>query len=248
MEKIENIAYVENPHPLQYLDLYLPDKENFPVFIYFHGGGLEAGDKAHDVIFKEYLVNCGIAVVAANYRMYPEAHYPDFLEDAAATVKWTVDHIREYGKITDIFVGGTSAGGYISMMLCFDSKWLGAHGIDPISVKGWVHDAGQPTAHYNVLREKGIDTRRVICDDTAPLYHVGEKSAYSPMLFIVSDNDMQNRYEQTMLMQSTLKHFGHGEKTVSICFMHGKHCEYVNKNDENGVSIFGQIVEKFIIS
>ena len=28
------------------LDLYLPDAEQFPVFVYFHGGGLESGSRA----------------------------------------------------------------------------------------------------------------------------------------------------------------------------------------------------------
>ena len=32
-------------HSAQALDLYLPDAAHFPVFVYFHGGGLEAGDK-----------------------------------------------------------------------------------------------------------------------------------------------------------------------------------------------------------
>ncbi|MBQ8409565.1 MAG: alpha/beta hydrolase [Clostridia bacterium] len=246
MKKIENIAYAENPHSQQHLDLYLPEQDSFPLFVYFHGGGLEAGDKSNENRVYEYMASRGIAIVTANYRMYPSAHYPDFLCDAAAVVKWAFDHIANYGNVTDVFVGGTSAGGYISMMLCFDNRWLGAQGIDPAKIAGWVHDAGQPTAHYNVLRERGIDTRRVIVDDSAPLYHVGERSEYSPMLFIVSDNDLQNRYEQTMLMQSTLKHFGHGDKAVSVRYMHGKHCEYVNQSDENGNSVFGQIVEEFI--
>lgn len=246
MKKIENIAYVENPHPSQHLDLYIPEKDSFPVFVYFHGGGIESGDKKNEWLVCEYLASRGIAAVSANYRMYPAAHYPDFLEDAAAVIKWVTQHIGEYGDCNGIFIGGSSAGGYISMMLCFDNRWLGAHGIDPLEISGWVHDAGQPTAHYNVLREKGIDSRRVICDDTAPIYHVGEKNKYSPMLFIVSDNDMQNRYEQTMLILSTLKHFGHGEDVVSLKEMHGGHCEYVGKRDADGVSVLGKIVENFI--
>ena len=48
MKKIENIAYMESPEQSQYLDLYLPDGKSFPVFVYFHGGGLEAGDKSHE--------------------------------------------------------------------------------------------------------------------------------------------------------------------------------------------------------
>ena len=159
-------------------------------------------------------------------------------------MRW-LDNISEYGKINGIYVGGSSAGGYISQMLCFDKSWLSEHGIKPMDIAGFIHDAGQPTCHFNVLHERGIDTRRVIIDASAPLYHIGEDAQYPPMLIIVSDNDMQNRYEQTMLLVSTLKHFGHSE-TVQLKVMNGKHCAYVKAVDQNGESVFGKMVTAFI--
>lgn len=56
---------------------------------------------------------------------------------------------------------------------------------------------------------------------------------------------MQNRYEQTMLLISTLKHFGHSEK-IELKIMHGTHCAYINALDANGESVFGKIVKDFI--
>jgi hypothetical protein len=191
------------------------------------------------------MVSHGVAVVSANYRMYPSAKYPDFLEDAADAVAWVFENIGNYGKINGIYVGGSSAGGYISQMLCFDKRWLANHGMKPTDITGFVLDAGQPTCHFNVLRERGIDPRRVIIDDSAPMYHIGADEQYAPMLVIVSDQDMQNRYEQTMLMLSTLKHFGHTEN-VQLKVMNGRHCAYVNAVDENGESVFGTLVLPFI--
>lgn len=216
--------------------------------MYFHGGGLEHGDKAHEKyrVFFENMTENGIAVVSANYRMYPQAKYPDFLVDAAEAVAWVYRNINDYGTVTNIFVGGSSAGGYISQMLCFDDSWLAEHGLRPKDFGGFIHDAGQPTCHFNVLRERGIDTRRVIIDASAPLYHVKADQDYPPMLIIVSDNDMENRYEQTMLLVSTLAHFGYAEK-VAHKVMNGKHCAYVKDIDENGKSVFGQIVIPFIM-
>jgi hypothetical protein len=52
----------------------------------------------------------------------------------------------------------------------------------------------------NVLRERGIDSHRVIIDDSAPLYHIEPNKNYPPMLITVSDNDIPNRYEQVMLL------------------------------------------------
>ena len=243
MKTITNICYCDEHK--QYLDIYLPECEHFPVFIYFHGGGLEHGDKAHQQVLYKYLTSHGVAVVAPNYRMYPTAHYPDFLVDSAKAVSWTFKHIGTYGNATKIYVGGSSAGGYISQMLCFDASWLSVHGIKPSDISGYLHDAGQPTCHFNVLRERGLDTRKVIIDETSPLYHIDNSRSDSPMLIIVSDNDMENRYEQTMLLVSTLKHFGHTEN-VKLNVMHGTHCAYVNTVDENGDSILGKLVLEFI--
>lgn len=101
----------------------------------------------------------------------------------------------------------------------------------------------QPTAHFNVLSQKEIDSRRVIVDETAPLYHVGTRDKYAPMLIIASDNDMQNRLEQTHLLISTLKHFGH-EDDIHFTLSHGNHCDYVGKV-ENGKSVFAQMILPF---
>ena len=71
-------------------------------------------------------------------------------------------------------------------MLCFDKRWLASYGISPIDIAGFVHDAGQPTCHFRVLQERGIHKHRVIVDDSAPLYHVGEDETYPPMLVLFS--------------------------------------------------------------
>ena len=239
MKTIADVCYCEETK--QYLDLYLPECREFPVFVYFHGGGLESGDKAKQQVMYKFLTDHGVAVVAPNYRMYPAAHYPDFLVDSAKAVAWTFENIHAYGKATEIYVGGSSAGGYLSQMLCFDASWLSAHGIKPSDIAGYVHDAGQPTCHFNVLRERGLDSRRVIIDETSPLYHIDDSRSYPPMLVIVSDNDIRNRYEQTMLLMSTLKHFGHSEN-VMLTIMQGKHCAYIRAADENGDSIFGKMI------
>ena len=230
----------------QKLDVYLPDADHFPVFVYFHGGGLEAGDKRAETAIFEYLPEKGVAVVSANYRMYPDAKYPDFLEDAASVVAWAFANMKQYGSVEGIYVGGTSAGGYMSQMLCFDESWLAKHGIRPLDIAGYVHDAGQPTCHFNILRERGLDTRRVIIDDSAPLYHIAADRQYPPMLIIVSDDDIPNRLEQTRLLVSTLRNFGYTEN-IYLQMMHGKHCAYTGAVDENGDSIFGKLALEYII-
>ena len=225
----------------------MPEGEIRAIFVYFHGGGLEHGSKNPEDPFIGYLIQRGIAVADVNYRMYPDAKFPDFVEDAADAVAWAWKNMPKHTACREFYVGGSSAGGYLSMMLCFDPKYLGRHGLKSWDIRGYIHDAGQPTAHFNVLREQGVDTRRLIVDETAPLYHVGAYgNECSRMLFVVSDNDMANRYEQTMLMLSTLKHFDYDQEKISWKLMHGKHCAYVRALDEKGESVFGKIIFGFI--
>ena len=242
MKTVSNVRYSKYDECV--LDIYLPEKDTFSVFVFFHGGGLEAKDKITAEPSARVLTKRNIAVVSANYRMYPSAVYPEFIRDAAAAVAWTKAHISEYGKCEKIFVGGSSAGGYLSMMLCFDKKYLAPYGIAPTDIDGFIHDAGQPTCHFSVLRERGLDPRRVIIDESSMIYHIGNEPQYPPMLFIVSDNDMVNRYEQVMLAISTMKHFGYDSPELKV--MHGGHCEYVLEVDDNGECRFGYIVAEYI--
>lgn len=243
MKELLDIYYTEEKHPMQMLDVFLPEKDSFPVFVYFHGGGLENEDKLSGRESMKVLAAHGVAAVAVDYRKYPEVHYPACIEDCAAAVAWVKENISRYGKAEGIFVGGSSAGGYLSMMLCFDKKYLGAKGLDPLEIAGWFHDAGQPTKHFTVLKYEGLDERRVIVDESTPLYHIGTQEKHSPMRFIVSDNDIEGRYEQTMLVLSTMKHFGY---TGYDCKqMHGTHCHYCDIVSEKK-GILGEMVLDFI--
>ena len=165
MRFFENICYAKRCDNELLLDIYLPEVSEFSVFVFFHGGGLERGNKTKAERFAKYLTDKGVAVVSANYRLYPDAKYPEFIEDAAEAVYWVSENINNYGKCEKMFVGGSSAGGYLSMMLCFDSRWLSAFGKLKVPVAGYFHNAGQPTCHFNVLeKEKGLSKKRVIID------------------------------------------------------------------------------------
>ena len=227
------------------LDLYLPESDSCDLFVYIHGGGLEVGSRHGVEVFAETLAKRNIATASIDYRMYPEAKFPDYIEDAAEAIRWLKDNISSYTDCRRIFVGGSSAGGYISMMLCFDERYLAAVGIAPSDIAGYVHDAGQPTAHFKVLDVSGVDSRRVIVDERAPLYFVGMQQTYPPMLLIVSDDDMFGRYEQTILLARTLEHFGHSDR-VFLDVQHGTHCAYVCQKDEDGEGVFGKIILSFL--
>ena len=253
MQILKDVVYGDIKE-IQTLDMYLPEQFK-SIFVYFHGGGLDRGAKGGMEKIAKYLSTKGIATASVNYRLYANpnfpnrpytpAKYPDFIRDVALSVAFVKDYMQKnYGSI-NIYVGGSSAGGYLSMMLCFDKRWLNEAGLSNDDISGYFHDAGQPTAHFKVLMEAGFDHKRVIIDETAPLYYIGLEEKYPPMRFIVSDQDMANRYEQTMLVLSTLKHFGYTDFDHVV--MHGKHVEYVKKSQaDDDCVIFGEMICDFI--
>ena len=234
----------------QKLDLYYAG-ENAPLFIFFHGGGLEHGSKSggKSQAFTE-LMNAGISVADANYRMYPQAKFPDYLEDGALCTAWCKQNVKHTGT----YVGGSSAGGYMSQMLAMDPQYLGKYGVncaDQNEIAGYFCDSGQPTVHFNVLRERGEDTRLVRLDEAAPIWHV--KPAENPeqlprIALIVSDKDMVNRLEQNLLFRRTLLHFGYPAEKVSYTLMQGyTHTGYCKVFREDGTSLYAEMIRNFIL-
>lgn len=229
------------------IDLCIPDGECKALLVYLHGGGFVEGSRELDALphFAEDMTEAGIAVASVEYRMYPRAKYPDFIEDAAEAVAYAKDTLLPRLGCDRLFVAGTSAGGYLSQMLCFDEVWLGRRGVARDDIAGYIHDAGQPTAHFNVLKERGIDPRRIIVDGTAPLYHV-KRGDYPPMQIIVSDRDIPGRYEQTELLVGALRAFGYDEERLTYTKTSGSHVWYVTKTDENGKNEFASLIIPFI--
>ncbi len=79
------------------LDLYYPTNiKSFPTVIWFHGGGLTAGNKSIPKALREQK----IAVVAVNYRLSPKVSAPTYIEDAAAAVAWTFKNISKRGGMS----------------------------------------------------------------------------------------------------------------------------------------------------
>ena len=232
MKIIKNICYGTRKERDHLFDIYLPENsEGFATFIYFHGGGITGGNKEGIPIFVNDLVDAGYAVVKANYRLYSEASYPDFIDDAARCVSYIINHISEYGGNPErIIVGGSSAGGYIAMILAFDDFYLAKYNKNPKHISGWVFDAGQPTTHFNVLKERGVDSRAVVVDRAAPLYHIRNYSGLKPMIIFAAEHDMPGRLEQTRLLLKTMEIFGYPEENIRFEYMEGfKHCKYVGE-------------------
>ena len=244
MRVLKDIYYSSDAVERKALDVYIPSGECKAVFLFFHGGGIVSGDKGSFYREAEFLEKHGYGAVSANYPLYPNTKFPDFLCAAAEAVAWTKNNLRKFFGCERLYVGGASAGGYISMMLCFDKRYLQSVGLSNDDIAGYWHDAGQPTSHFNVLKYSGRDSRRVIVDETAPLYFIGLEEKYPYMRFTISDNDMFARYEQTMLVLKTLEHFGY--KNFDHKVVSGTHCEFFRKFFEDGASEAAHLILDFL--
>ena len=194
------------------LDVYYPTNEtDAPVVVWFHGGGIEGGEKHIDPQLK----NCGLVVVAANYRLLPKAPIDDILDDAAAAVAWTYKNIAKYnGSKRKIFVAGHSAGGYLLDMIGLDKRWLAKYGVDADSLAALVPFSGQCVTHYNIRKQQGIPPLQATIDQYAPLTYV--RADAPPIIIISGDRELElfGRYEEQAYFWRLLKLVGHKDVTL----------------------------------
>ncbi len=226
------------------LDLYYPSKKTgFATVVWFHGGGLTEGERSIPEPFK----NQNIAVIAANYRLYPKVTCPVYIDDAAAAVAWAFKNIQHYGGDPNlIFVSGHSAGGYLASMVGLDKRWLAKYDVDANKIAALLPLSGHTITHFTVRKERGIPGTQPIVDEFAPLYHVRPDAA--PLVLITGDRDLEmlGRYEENAYLwrmmkvaghQHTLLYeiqgFNHGEMVNPACSIILKHINEILSTSKN---------------
>ena len=249
MKYYEDIHYSSLDDPRLLLDIYAPDEDCLATLLWMHGGGLETGSRKDVSNMALELADEKIAVVAIDYRMYPQAGFPDFIEDAAEAAFWIFNNTGKYNLSSKVFIGGSSAGGYLAMMLCFARNYLDKYSIRPEQLSGFIFDAGQPTTHLNVLKYRGEDSRSCIIDQAAPLFYIRNSQPGRPLLILFSDDDIPCRLEQNHLLKATLISFGYDEKMIYMVEIMGyPHCVYNDAIGEDGHNILAGYVSRFIRS
>lgn len=129
----KDLAYGD--HPLQKLDLHLPDKPaKAPVMIYIHGGGWKKGDKAMVAMKPVFFNTKGWIFASVNYRLLPEGKHPANVNDVAAAIAKVHDTIAGKGGDPDkLFVMGHSAGAHLACLVATNPKPLESAG-KPLSI------------------------------------------------------------------------------------------------------------------
>lgn len=139
------LAYGEDPR--QRLDVYVPNTTapvaNAPVIVFFYGGRWQGGSRETYLFVGEALAAEGFVAVIPDYRVYPQVSFPAFVDDGASAVRWTLDHIADYGGDPNrVFLMGHSSGAHIAMLLALDPRYLSAAGAGPGRIRGVIGLAG----------------------------------------------------------------------------------------------------------
>jgi acetyl esterase/lipase len=178
--------------PRQALDVYAPigTAGGRPVVVFFYGGSWDSGTKADYAWVGQALARQGYVTVVADYRLYPDALWPLFLEDCALAVGWARSHAEAYGgDPARLVVMGHSAGAYNAVELAVDDRWLGSVGLDPhTDIRAVVGLSGP----YDFLPLQSDELKTIFgpeaqWPDTQPINHVDGRAA--PMLLLTGDRD-----------------------------------------------------------
>jgi acetyl esterase/lipase len=175
------------------LDVYRPDHAaGAPVVVFFYGGSWQSkialGRGAYKFV-GQALTQEGYVAVIADYRLYPQVKYPQFLGDCAQAVAWAHAHAAEYGGDPDkLVLMGHSAGAYNAVMLALQPSYLRAAGGDRSWLRGVVGLAGP----YDFLPIVDPDIKTVFGPEqqwpqTQPIAYADGRAP--PLLLMAGDND-----------------------------------------------------------
>ncbi len=188
----EAVAY--GPLPRQRLDIYRPVSAapagGWPVVVFFYGGSWNRGERADYRFVGSALASRGVLTLVADYRLYPEVRYPDFLRDCALALAHGLEQAAALGgNPKRVFVVGHSAGAYNAAMLALDARWLGPTRHTPAELAGWIGLAGP----YDFLPMKNPDTRPVFFHPdypagTQPVQYAAKDSPRAFLGAALSDN------------------------------------------------------------
>lgn len=182
-------------HPLQKLDVYLPDSPaKSPVMVYIHGGGWAKGDKAAVGLKPAFFNGKGWIFVSVNYRLLPEGKHPANVEDIAHALAKVHDEVAEQGGDPGkLFVMGHSAGAHLASLVATDPKPLEKAGKTLSIIKGVIsldtNAYDLPTLTGTAMKpfyDSVFGTDPELLKDASPQLHVAAGKGIPPFLICYS--------------------------------------------------------------
>lgn len=124
-----------------------------PVYVHIHGGGYVAGSpEGSEQRNGELAAGVGCLVVSVDYRLAPEAPFPNALHDCYSALLWLKSHAHELGiDVARIAVGGESAGAGLAAALCLLAR-----------------DRAEVNLRFQLLTVPMLDDRTCVRNDLSP--------------------------------------------------------------------------------
>ncbi len=208
----KDIAYGDDAR--QRLDVYVPDKiaAQAPVVLFLYGGSWKYGRKADYTFVAQALTQHGFIVAIADYRLYPQVQYPDFVDDGAKALAWVHNNIASYGgNAANLFVAGHSAGAFNAVMLTVNDAVLKRNGVQQDWIRGTIGIAGP----YDFTPSTEGDVKDVFKGfadaDTQPIHYI--TSGLPPMLLVTGGADDTVQPRNTYNMAAKLKAYHNSVET-----------------------------------
>ena len=178
-----------------------------PVLIFFYGGGWVKGSRQEYGWAARAYADRGFVVVVPDYRKVPQVKFPAFVEDGAAAVKWTHNHIAEFGGDPDrIAIAGHSAGSHTVAMLALDPQWTAKAGLAPNTIKAAVGLSGPYDFYPFTGRAVAAMGSWPNPQETQPLHYA--RADAPPMLLVTGTTDTTVRPKNARNLFAKMKAMG----------------------------------------
>lgn len=184
-----------------------------PIIVFFHGGGLEGGERSQGInLLCELVTSNGYLLASADYRLYPDYPYPAQLDDAQFFLRYLRSQANIYQlDPNQIIVAGTSAGSSLAgVVATMGDTRNPAYGLSTHSsrAQGAILLAG--VYNFAILDDLGTWNPRATVLRNNPLY-IREFSAIThvssddgPFLLLHGTQDTTNLPLQSTKMQTAL--------------------------------------------
>ncbi|MEU1525444.1 alpha/beta hydrolase [Nocardia rhamnosiphila] len=134
---------IPGPHGPIPLRIYYPEiREQAPVLVHLHGGGLVMGSNdSFEPMARHFAAATGAVVVGVDYRLAPEHPAPVQFDESYAATAWVSEHADEIGvDPARLVLLGDSAGGSLAAAVALAAR-----------------DRGGPNLFCQVLLYAGLD-------------------------------------------------------------------------------------------
>ena len=127
----KNIKYGTDPR--HKLDIYHPKKsisasqgQDKPVIVFVYGGAWKQGKKKDYKFIGHAFTQAGYRVVIADYRLFPQVKFPDFIDDIADAIAYLDQNSQDtLGDVSQgMILMGHSAGAHTAATLATDQHYF----------------------------------------------------------------------------------------------------------------------------